>query len=291
MKTMTLPIGPLMPTAQALGSLPWWIAISTPFVATKWPGWPQMGLTAVAIWFACKWTLVLRLSDRLPLRRRLGYWLLWPGMDPKPFAAKAHSGTRAGILPGALGVVLGATLITMPALAALPERPLMGGWMGWVGLILLLHFGVFHLLAVFWQGCGVPVRPLMENPWAARSVADFWGRRWNHAFQEVAHRLLFRPTAKRAGPAAAMLLVFLASGLVHELVITVPAGAAHGGPTLYFMVQGIGLLVERRWKLGGVLNRVFAWGIVAVPVPLLFPPPFIEKVIAPMLDALTAPLR
>ena len=86
--------------------------------------------------------------------------------------------------------------------------------------------------------------------------------------------------------------VFAASGLVHELVITWPAGGGYGGPTAYFIVQACALLVERGplgARLGlarGWRGRLFAIAAVAGPVPWLFPRAFLEQVIAPMLQAI-----
>jgi hypothetical protein len=43
---------------------------------------------------------------------------------------------------------------------------------------------------------------------------------------------------------AASLAVFLISGLLHELVITLPAGGGYGGLTWYFLIQGLLTQVE-----------------------------------------------
>ena len=91
-----------------------------------------------------------------------------------------------------------------------------------------------------------------------------------------------------------MLVVFAGSGLVHDLVITVPAGGGYGGPTFYFLLQGIALLVERsragqRFGLGaGWRGRCFAVLVVVAPVGWLFPPVFVSNVILPMLQAIGA---
>src|SRR5262249_31909327 len=119
------------------------------------------------------------------------------------------------------------------------------GWIGMIGLIFLLHFGFFHLLSLFWQSVGIDARPLMNAPIKATSLAEFWGRRWNSAFNCFVHDKIFRPLHRRVGAAGATMCVFLVSGLMHELVISVPAGAGYGLPTGYFLLQGVGLLFER----------------------------------------------
>ena len=90
-----------------------------------------------------------------------------------------------------------------------------------------------------------------------------------------------------------VLWVFLISGLVHEAVITLPAGGGHGGPTAYFLLQAAGLLAERtsagrRLGLGrGAVGRVFTFVVATAPLPLLFPPVFVREVILPMLQSLS----
>src|SRR5205085_6806357 len=118
-------------------------------------------------------------------------------------------------------------------------------WVGMVGLVMALHFGTFHLLSCAWRSAGVEARPLMNNPLASQGVSEFWGRRWNTAFRDLTHTFLFRPLTAWLGPAGALLAGFGFSGLVHDLVISVPARGGYGGPTLFFVVQGVALLAER----------------------------------------------
>ncbi len=145
----------------------------------------------------------------------------------------------------ALKTLLGAMLIWIVARTAYPERPLLAGWLGLVGLILVLHFGTFHLLSLACRSDAVNATPVMRSPLLASSVADFWARRWNTAFHELASRLTLRPLRPAFGVTSATLLVFLASGVIHELVISVPAHGGYGLPTGYFLIQGLGVAGER----------------------------------------------
>ena len=56
-----------------------------------------------------------------------------------------------------------------------------------LGLILLLHFGSFELIALFWQSRGVNAKPIMSAPLRATSLAEFWGKRWNLGFRQFSH--------------------------------------------------------------------------------------------------------
>ena len=91
-----------------------------------------------------------------------------------------------------------------------------------------------------------------------------------------------------------MMAVFLVSGLIHELVITLPARGGYGLPTAYFLLQGLGLVLERsplgrKLALGaGIRGRAFALMVATAPAFWLFPPVFVRNVILPMLHAIGA---
>jgi alginate O-acetyltransferase complex protein AlgI len=87
---------------------------------------------------------------------------------------------------------------------------------------------------------------------------------------------------------------FLASGIVHDLVISLPARGGWGGPTIYFVVQGLGLLVERS-RIGRSLGLARGWRgwlyamlVLVAPAYWLFHPPFIRTVVLPFLTAIGA---
>ena len=125
------------------------------------------------------------------------------------------------------------------------ERELLLGWVGMVGLAFMLHFGSFHLLSCAWRAGGVDARPLMNHPLASVRVSEFWGDRWNRAFRDITHRFLFRPLVAKMGPRRSLAVGFVFSGLVHDLLISVPAGRGYGGPTLFFVIQALAVLGER----------------------------------------------
>jgi hypothetical protein len=212
---------------------------------------------------------------RLEFPRALGYWALWPGMDSRPFAETAPR-AGAGLLAwGLLKMAAGATLLSlhagMPALDVLRL---------FAGIGLLVHFGLCDVLAGFWRMRGVPVGRLFINPLASTTLGEFWGRRWNLAFHAVAKEVVFRPAARRWGPAAGILLTFVFSGVLHEVLLSVPAGGGYGLPFVYFLLQGFLVLAERRWEIRG---RVWTLFWLLAPAPLLFHPWFLRVFILPLI--------
>jgi alginate O-acetyltransferase complex protein AlgI len=157
-------------------------------------------------------------------------------------------------------------------------------------MILMLHFGLFALLSLGWRALRVDAAPIMDAPLRSTSVAEFWGRRWNGAFNDLALGLVFRPMARRTGIAVATLSAFAVSGLVHETVISLPAGAGFGLPTAYFLVQGLAVLLQRKSGAlrGAVSGWLFTMLVVAGPAFWLFHPPFIRRVILPFMQAVGA---
>ena len=251
---------------------------------TAGPRWAAMWLLAVAVFVGCKW-LTWRRTPTGSAARQLGYLVAWPGLDAVAFLgprrAPPPSAGEWAFAAGKLG--LGVALVFaagwVPA-----DRPYLVGWVSMAGIVFVLHFGLFHLLSCGWRRAGVVAKPLMHGPAAATSLSDFWGRRWNTAFRDLTHRFLFRPLTPRVGGRGAVLVGFLVSGLVHDAVISWPAGGGYGGPTLFFLVQAAGLLVER--AVPGLRGRLFTAVVVLAPAPLLFHRPFVVGVVVPFLHAL-----
>jgi predicted DCC family thiol-disulfide oxidoreductase YuxK len=244
------------------------------------PDWAFLWTFAAAIFFGFKWLTWWPLRHSASRRRSIGYLVAWPGMDARTFlTGRSEPPSIREWIAATSKTLFGAALLWgTPRLFA----PWLAPWSALAGLAFLLHFGLFHLAALAWQTAGVAARPIMQAPLRAISPSEFWGRRWNLAFRELAHELVFRPVLRRWGPARATLAAFLGSGLVHELVISLPARAGFGLPTLYFLIQAAGVLA------GHKSGRLFTILVVALPAPLLFHPPFMTRVIVPFLEAIRA---
>lgn len=266
-------------------------------VPHDWPRWAVMWLLAFVIFCGCKWLTWRRTHvSGVPSWRHLGYLVAWPGLDASHFLKSERPPPPTGsewflaFAKMAVGVVVLYGLVRF-----VPEdRPYLAGWVGMIGIVMVLHFGMFHLLSCTWRTVDVGARPLMNRPLTATNLSEFWGGRWNTAFRDLTHRFLFRPLTPRLGPRGAVLAGFVFSGLVHDLVISWPAGGGYGGPTAYFLVQGAGILTERS-KPGRSLGLGTGWrgwlftaAVLIAPVGLLFHRPFVVDVIVPFLRAVGA---
>jgi alginate O-acetyltransferase complex protein AlgI len=262
------------------------------------PAWLFMWVMAGAIFAGCK-VLAMRWPPDF------GWLLLWPGMDQGPFlraalekskAMASHRTPKPSAPAGgsaewfeALGKIgFGAVLVW--GVARLAPRPLAAGWIGMIGLIFLMHFGGFHLIALRWRRVGVEVGQNMRNPLAARTLAELWGSRWNRAFSELARRRIFKPLRPRIGPVGATMAVFAFSGIVHELAISVPSRGGYGLPGGYFLLQGAATVFQRAhpWLASGWRGRVFTAVIAAGPAFWLFPPVSVERCFVPFLQVIHA---
>jgi len=265
------------------------------------PAWVFIWALAVVLGVFCKWIAwrdARSLGLPTPLGRTLGWFFLWPGMDGRAFFGRsADRGVHAPAgewFSAFFKLAIGCVLIWVVGSRCFGGQPMAFGWCCMLGIILVLHFGVFHLLSLAWRAFGVDAAPIMYRPLAATSLAQLWSECWNTAFSIPARRMLLMPLARRIGINAAGFTVFAASGLMHELVISVPARGGYGLPTAYFLLQGAGVWFERTRAgralgLGsGVRGWLFTFVLAAGPVYWLFHPPFVRNVILPMVNAIGA---
>jgi alginate O-acetyltransferase complex protein AlgI len=89
-----------------------------------------------------------------------------------------------------------------------------------------------------------------------------------------------RPLRRRVGETGALAGSFLASGILHELVISVPVRAGYGLPTLYFALHGALVLIER--KIGRPLGRTWTLFWLGAPLLLVFHLPFLRGIVWPL---------
>jgi alginate O-acetyltransferase complex protein AlgI len=221
----------------------------------------------------------------------------WAGMRAEPFetlGAKALPNAWAMIRFGVSRAAMGVGLILLAHLIVSfhfnqDVTYAVVSVMLLVGLSLILHFGLLSVGAGSWRLSGVNAYFLFKQPAHALSLTEFWSKRWNLAFTEMTSIAIFRPLRKKTGPAIALMLAFIFSGLLHELALSAPVNHGYGLPLLYFIIQGLLVLVEKALASRNILflnNKivahtwVFFW--LVVPAPLLFHTQFIQQIVWPL---------
>lgn len=277
------------------------LAVAFALLRSALPGTPLL-LALALVWLAMGKTaslLVMPDADRRRLgwRRMLAY-LIWPGMQPAQFLPERVP-AASDIAPTPLGVLLNLMtgllfLYAIPTLMP-PQTPFfLRVWSGLIGAAFLLLIVRFGLAALLWRAMGFAVEKLWHCPIAAVSLGDFWGQRWNRVMSGLLREVVFLPLARRVWATAALLAVFLYSGVLHEFC-SVPVDTGYGGPTLYFLIQGAGVWLEgrggmrramRRWPW---LGRAWTATVVLAPLPLVLHAAFVDGVLVPMLREMRVP--
>jgi hypothetical protein len=283
----------------ALGILPLFVLVGVAvWLRAVLPAWGFMWALAAAIFFGLKWLSWWRARSEVAHSawRSWAYLFAWPGMDAESFLGDGRV-ARPSLTQWSWALAktgAGVALLFGCARLVSENLPLVRGWIGLLGLIIVLHFGSFELIALGWRALGVDAEPIMQSPILSRSLSEFWGKRWNLGFRQLSYDFVFQPLHRVLGVAGATMVVFLFSGLIHESVISLPARGGYGLPTGYFLLQGFGVILERsRLGKGLALQRGFSgWAFMAImtagPAFWLFHPPFVMRVALPFMRAIRA---
>ena len=237
-------------------------------------GWRLMLFYGITLFFALKAATLLSAKGYNSLSSAL-YLTTWVGMEPGEFRSRGDFQTTW--LRGTLSLGTGLSLIIFLPLI---NNETTQAVLFFTSLIFVFHFGLLELNAQLWQYFGRNTKPIMAAPWQAVTLAEFWGKRWNMAFRDAAHRLIFTPVCRKLGTSGAALAVFAFSGIVHEAVISIPAQGGYGGPMIYFLLQFTGICLQKRYKnfSSTFITRIF----LLTPLPLLFHQPFFKNVFIPL---------
>ena len=126
---------------------------------------------------------------------------------------------------------------------------------------IIFFYALVEFLKDFIHFCflasGAAMRPIHETPIAARSLRDFWGKRWNRLVSAWLYRFVFLPLARQHRPDLGLFCAFFVSGAMHAWLAMVALGTfAAFEMAVFFGLQGVFILAEDRF-------HVHAW-----PVPL-----------------------
>jgi hypothetical protein len=191
-------------------------------------------------------------GSRRPTRAALGALLI-------------HLGTSATLLVLAVVVALWGVSMSAPSLWLAGYSTMPVAWL--IGEVLGTS------LQILYAAGGWLVPPHHRSPWRARSLSEFWSGHWNRWVADWLAQIVYRPL--RRWRMVALPMTFLASGLLHEIFMSVPLMITTGHnifglPTLYFIIQAAAVVIDRT-LVGGhaVLRRLLLWAAVAAPAPMI----------------------
>jgi hypothetical protein len=121
-------------------------------------------------------------------------------------------------------------------------------------------FGLEHL-------AGFDTRPIIRNAFLSRTVAEFW-QRYNSRVHDWFFRDIFRAVGGRRRPVRAVWLVFLISGLFHELMFGIATSVFDGTQLAFFLIQAPAALASGWFER--LARRGLAGKIAAHAVTILF---------------------
>lgn len=212
-------------------------------------------------------------NNRLIWTRWMMFSCFWFGMDPAVFRVRKSVEWKSHVVVGGLCVVAGILGVWLSYLFDVRNVVIL-----FICMSLGFHFGLLRLMTAFWRMQGFPVKVLFRNPLRLRGFRDFWGKRWNLGYSQMMARAVKKPLTPLLGDKGSMFAVFIVSGILHEVAITVPVGAGYGGPTLFFILHGAFCLFEKRDSL---MMAVLCGVVLILGVPILFGDKFLEEVMLP----------
>ena len=236
------------------------------------------GLLAVGTgWAFCRLLELMFLDKPMPLAQRL--WHSFGMIDTRrvSFGRPRIEPRKVGhaviyAVPAALG------FYTAEVLA--PQFTGVAHWViRWAGGAAFVYCFTDTAYAVAWsayRAIGVIAPELHRAPLAARSVGEFWGRRWNRTVSTWLRLHCFNPLARRGMARAGLALAFVTSAVLHAYVALVPLGFAMAGwMSFYFVVQGMFVLIENalgvtRWP--ALASRIWTVAVMTLTSPLFVEP-------------------
>lgn len=123
------------------------------------------------------------------------------------------------------------------------------------------------------------IASIHKNPLQSKTLGEFWGKRWNFWVRDwlidisQPHKKVL---LKKLGS------TFIVSGLFHELMVNLPhfiyyRESFFGNMTLYFIIQALGLWIEKKWmhQMPKLIGRLFVWSVVILPAPIFINRPLL----------------
>ena len=138
----------------------------------------------------------------------------------------------------------------------------------WIGATLML---------VFFIPQNTPF--IHNNPFASRSVSDFWGNRWN---RWISPWLGMAARKISTSPYRQIMCAFVLSGIFHELMFNLPFHFAtgekvYGNMLFFFVLQGLIFSIDRAYLKGFSIfwRRTWLWVTLISSSPLFLERPLL----------------
>jgi hypothetical protein len=164
-------------------------------------------------------------------------------------------------------------------------------WLRWLGRyaagLLLTYVAVeaaVRLLSFLYRCVGLRPPRLHDHPILSRSIAEFWGRRWNRIVGAWLGAVAFAPLSARGYPRLGVVLAFVLSALLHIYFTWAAVGLGLAFMMAsFFLLQPLLLLLERwlhvrSWRRPW--QRTWTLGALIALSPL-FVEPFLRVVQPP----------
>ncbi|MSP55939.1 MAG: hypothetical protein EXR69_10105, partial [Myxococcales bacterium] len=262
------------------------LAITVP--ALLYP--PSLPIQRGALWLVFE-LMFMRMLDvcseaRCPLPFRLALALL--AFDPRDMKRSAPRLDAPALGRAVMwgGLFLASALIALQLAARGLGAQGATGWLayaGWpvawgVGAIAIyaLVDGLGAFVGVLFGTLGLTIKPFQRTPILSRTLAEFWGRRWNREVGRWLHRWCFLPLARRGRDGLGLAAAFGFSALFHGVFALAALGWTGALPMFaFFIVQGVLVGIERalgvsRWR--PALGRLWTLGMFGLTMPLFVQP-------------------
>jgi hypothetical protein len=271
-------VGALIAPRDRAGARTWIaLVIGLPsLVAAHWipRDWPVFRTVAAVALTAGYYRLVaIALRPRSPMMGRVLAVVL-PVVEPRRVSSTPRSVRIdllvAGAFEAAVAVFLFLCAKTYPR-HMIWMRTLVAGTSAY-----FVVDGTARLLEAVTSAIGVDIGPLHDAPILARTVGEFWSRRWNRAIQAWLNEFAFRPVAKKHGVVMGVLAAFVASAVLHFVPLCVAYdwkwASAMGA---FFLIHGVVVVIEAklgvaRWPRA--LGHAWTLGVFAITAPLFIEP-------------------
>ncbi len=220
--------------------------------------------------------LIWQISEGAKFQSSLGllaFVFAWPGISVVGFTERKEVDPTTGsrFLESWLTFIVGVGILFVVSLIGRGESTVLN-YVALVSILLIVHLGLVEVIADGIRLMGFTPRSLFDRPYLSSSLRDFWSIRWNRAFVDMNKIFLLGPLRDKIPTAVLTFSIFAVSGILHELGISYADGASWGSPLIYFVIQGVGMEIEKHWKL----PRALVWGWILIPVPLLFTAAFVN---------------